>query len=273
MNWDSISFENSNPVWLIISILLIPLNWFVEWKKWSLTLTYAEISADSDIKKHSFFAGIVTGMLTPNMLGNFLGRIYYFQRSERISIIVLTLLGNFSQFVVSILIGIISILILQKLPIEMELSWILPGLVGIAFIVILIYFNFELLFKWFKGKAKVFHLIRNLKNRRSFRWKLLLYSFLRHSIFTLQFIFVLGFFGEDISIDNILWVWQYYLWVTLAPSIFLGKLAVRETVAIWVLSVIGMSDLVVILSSLIIWTFNLLIPTLLSLFLIKRKMV
>ena len=104
-----------------------------------------------------------------------------------------------------------------------------------------------------------------------YRWKILLLSFLRHGIFTLQFSFMLHAFGENLSLENVFWIWQVYLWVTIAPSLILGKLAIRESIAIWVLTLAGMGELTVLISSFLIWTFNLLLPTIIGLFICKEK--
>jgi hypothetical protein len=60
-----------------------------------------------------------------------------------------------------------------------------------------------------------------------------------------------------------------YFWVTLAPSLFLGKVVIRETIAVWVLSAAGLNPEIVIVSSLLIWVLNLFIPTVVSLIVSK----
>lgn len=260
-----------NPFFLVLVILLMPVNWFLEWLKWVLTMSILEIRTPDRIRGYSFFAGIITGMLTPNMLGNFIGRVYYFERRYRIPIIILTLISNYAQFIASILFGILGIIFINKTPLDIDIlkvNWIL---MAIAFLMILFYFNFEWVFKFSKRKSRIFFLIQKLKGRRSYRWKISLISILRHSIFSLQFIFMLHAFGEELSMLNVLWVWQVYFWVTIAPSLFLGKLAIRESISIWVLAFAGMNELTILFSSFLIWTINLLIPTLISLLICKRK--
>jgi hypothetical protein len=251
-------------------LLLVPVNWFFEWRKWLLTLSVVDVYAKPATKIHAFFAGIVTGMLTPNMLGNFIGRIYYFDRNHRIALVVLTLVTNYAQFIASVFLGIIALLILHKSPWDLDIAQLNWVFISLAIFFLLIYFNFEWVFKYIKRKTRMYLLIRNLQRRRAFRWKILGLSMLRHAVFTLQFSLMLSAFGEDFSFQNMLWIWQFYLWLTLAPSLFLGKLAIRESVAIWVLTAAGMGELTIVISSFLIWVFNLLLPTVIGLFIFKR---
>ena len=270
INWSNQTIYVENPFFLLLVLLLVPVNWFFEWRKWRLTLSVADINAKPATKIHAFFAGIVTGMLTPNMLGNFIGRIYYFDRNHRITLVVLTLVTNYAQFIASIFLGIIALLILNKSPWDLDIAQLNWVFISLAIFFLLIYFNFEWVFKYIKRKTRMYPLIRNLQRRRVFRWKILGLSMLRHAIFTLQFSLMLSAFGEDFSFQNMLWIWQFYLWLTLAPSLFLGKLAIRESVAIWVLTAAGMGELTIVISSFLIWVFNLLLPTVIGLFIFKR---
>ena len=271
IDWGKEKIQLIHPFYLILTLLLVPINCLIEWLKWVITIHVAEVQTTQKIKLNAFFAGIITGMLTPNMLGNFIGRIYYFDRRNRISLIVLTLVSNYAQFIASIVFGIIGILILGKIPIDLEIDQFNFILIAIGVIVSVFYFNFEWFFKFLKRKARIHLLIRNIKRRRMYRWKILFLSFLRHGIFTLQFSFMLHAFGENLSLENVFWIWQVYLWVTIAPSLILGKLAIRESIAIWVLTLAGMGELTVLISSFLIWTFNLLLPTIIGLFICKEK--
>lgn len=271
INWNQNQINLSRPFFILIVLALVPLNWLLEWWKWTSTLNVLEIRTTKLIEKHSFFAGIVTGMITPNMLGNFIGRIYYFERKNRVSLTILTLMTNYAQFIASMVFGLLAIVILGKIPFEFDVSKLTSILLLSASAFLLLYFNFERILKFFNLKPRVYSLIQNLKKRKRYRWKILLLSVLRHAVFTLQFSLMLYVFNEDFTIENIFWVWQVYLWVTLAPSLILGKLAIRESISIWVLTFAGMGEFSVLISSFLIWTINLLIPTIVGLIICKRK--
>ena len=63
------------------------------------------------IIRNSFFAGLITGLLTPNMVGNFVGRLYYFHKDSRLAITSLTLVSNYAQFIVTLTLGTISVIV------------------------------------------------------------------------------------------------------------------------------------------------------------------
>lgn len=273
VNWREQSIYLEHPLALASVILLVPVNWLFEWFKWNVVLKASNVRSTSLAKRQSFFAGIVTGMLTPNMLGNFIGRMYYFERRYRLSLIVLTLVSNYAQFIASAVFGIIALFVLRTTPIgslDFQIGWLLT-LIGAA--VLVFYFYFEWIFRFTKRKARVHFLLKSLSRKDYFRWKTLLLSLLRHGVFVLQFSLMLFAFGEQFSLLNMVWIWQLYLWVTLAPSLFLGKLAIRESVAIWVLGAAGagMNELSVLVASFLIWTLNLLVPTLLGLIICQEK--
>lgn len=248
----------------ILALLLVVLNYFFEFKKWQVTLNQSNTTLSKNEEIQSFFAGIITGMLTPNMQGNFIGRIYYTPRIKRVSITLLTLVGNFGQFITTIFMGIIALFLYQKLTLQL---WIPTLIVILGF---LIYFNFEKV-DFFKRKWKWYKRLNYvLMEDHSFRWIILCLSFLRNLVFSFQFLLVLHAFGADFSWETFLLIWTVYLYTTLSPSLFLGKLVVRESIAVLVLAPLGLPVWNIVFASLLIWVINLLLPTLTGLFICKR---
>lgn len=269
VEWNLKGVEELRIVSIIIAAFLMPLNWFCEYKKWTFTVnSIVKKSEKSDIQ-NSFLAGIVSGMLTPNMLGNFVGRIFYFKRKYRVDLIILTTLSNFSQFLWSIIFGLIGIAVVN-FETQTYIIWIcLP----IVIFLIAFFFLFDTFLMFIPYSKKWIKRFTEYDISKSLQLQFILWSGLRHLIFSIQFSLVLNFFNEEISINLLLWIWQVYFWVTLSPSLFLGKIVIRESVAVWVLAAAGLDPSVVILSSLSIWVMNLFIPTLLSLLFCKAPQV
>lgn len=274
LNIPEISDLNSfriNPFTFIFALILVPLNWFMEFLKWKFSLDAVNVDYSKSQLKQSFFAGIVTGMLTPNMLGNFIGRIYYFQRKSRVQITLITLMSNFAQFLPSIFFGIIAFWFLG-FRIFPEYSFVITiSLLAIFGVSLFSYFNFDRILIFLrKKKSYPVEFSEVLKHSVGIKRKLLLLSFFRHVIFSLQFVLILVSFGAELTIDIFLNIWLVYLITTLIPSLFLGKLGIRESVSLFVLSAIGVSDLIIICSSLLIWFSNLLLPSLFGLIICKK---
>jgi hypothetical protein len=64
-----------------------------------------------------------------------------------------------------------------------------------------------------------------------------------------------------------------FFWTTLIPSLWLGKLIIRESMALVILTStsVGLGELEVLSSSILLWIINLAFPSLFSLFICRQK--
>ena len=256
---------------LILSIVLVYPNIGLAYRMWLIIIKRAEIISDKKSRVESFFAGLITGMLTPNMLGNFIGRLYYFDKSHRGSITALTLLSNYAQFVVSLCFGFISVLLMGSIPDFIDSSFLRWSVLFVLLISVIVYFFFEKIVHWFYKKVDQASFKKVLDDKPILRWELLLNGASRYVVFSAQYMLILIAFGEPFSLTLILAVWQVYLFTMAAPSLFLGKIGVKESIALMVLTQIGISPYVIVISSLIIWFVNSLSPALLGLIICKEN--
>jgi len=271
---DWLNLELKHPIYLVVSCLLILFNLGLEWLKWTQTLRIIKTNSSTKNNFLAFMAGIATGLVTPNMLGNFIGRIYYFQRKFRPSIIIMTLLSNFTQFFASMFFGLVSILLLKETPWGIDLTLINYLLLFFCSMLLGFYFLFDKLkLRSFKRKTGYLRIVSLLKNDSYYRVKILFLSLLRHFIFTFQFWLMLNAFTEALNFDTFLWIWQIFLWTTLVPSLWLGKLVIRESIALVVLGSVGFGQVEILTSSILIWFINLALPSLISLFICKQTKI
>jgi hypothetical protein len=251
ISWTGIqSITIVHPLSLGLAIILGFFNHYFEYRKWKATLTFLEETTQT---VQSYLAGVTTGFLTPSLLGNFIGRMYYYPRIKRSKIIVLTFLGNGAQFLASIFFGLLSLAFVGQKQLNippLHLGFILLGVTCILFI----YFIFDKIpipiLKW---NAKVAPL---LAGTSKLRLHLLVLSFSRYLVFSFQYLFLFHAFGFSISFELLLWVWQIYFWSTLTPSLWLGKLVIRESIALWVLVPILGHPATILLSSVSLWVVN-----------------
>ena len=264
-------FHLERPLMVIVSILLVIPNVYLSFLKWRITLDTLSISSSKSKRVQSFFAGIVTGLVTPNMIGNFLGRVYYFDRVHRIQIILFTLLSNFSQFVSTITFGWIAVLIAGGvISIEVSENYI----IGVGLLLIfsyLCFFFIENFILKFKKKSYFIEFKRLLKVAKVYRLKILSLSFVRFLIFTTQFSFLLYAFGEEINFALILGIWQVYLVTMVVPSLILGKIGIKEVIGIAILGSLGVNEFSIIFTSLIIWFVNTCLPALVGFVVCRNK--
>ncbi len=257
----------SQPLYFIVALFLIIFNIAFEYLKWNLIVNKVKVVTSTTIRISSFFAGTATAFITPNLLGNFIGRIYYFERKYRGEIITHTLLSNGAQFISSMIGGIISILILGN---KVKMLQSFPSLLFIFFLLVLllIYFVID---KIFKSHKKLNRISLTLQNTTLLRTKFILLSLSRHFVFTSQYVCVLVSFGVNFDTEIYLYIFQIFFWSTLIPSIWIGKLFIRESVALYLLSTIISSGAIIICSAFLVWCLNQVFPALVSLIFIRKK--
>ena len=270
VDWELL--ELKHPIYLLLSCALLILNWGAEWIKWTSTLTIIQTNTANKTNFRAFMAGIATGLITPNMIGNFLGRMYYFKKEFRPSIILMTLLSSFSQFFASIFFGLLSLILLNETPFGLNLKSIIILIILFCSFLLLFFFKFEKLkWKYLTRKKHYSKVVELLKNNDKFRFKLLYLSLGRHFIFTLQFWLMFNAFEDALNFDTFLWIWQIFFWTTLVPSLWFGKLVIRESIALIVLGSVGFGQVEILTASVLIWIVNLALPSLFSVFICKQN--
>jgi len=268
LDWNERQFDNFQLIPFTVCFLLVPLNWYFEWLKWELLLN--SINEQNNRNRFTaFVSGIVSSFLTPAFSGNFLGRIIYFEANKRWKLTVYSMVSNFSQFTVSMFFGAIAgiLLTLQHKSYIGEIS--IAFIIGATITSLLIYFFGETLASPVKIQ-RVQSMILLVKKGPS-RLKIIGLSLLRYLVFVLQFSLALSAFGVHFEWINILWIALVYMAVTLTPSLFFGKIVMRESIAVSILTLAGIATFPILLASLTTWFFNLLIPTFISVFFIKFK--
>lgn len=260
---EAASFSVKYPFSLIAAILLVFANWGFEWLKWREILRMSDIQSAFEVQIKSFLAGIITGLLTPNMLGNFIGRMFWFQRRDRAALILLTLFSNAAQFLASVIFGLLAIawLGVQDLGIlwSREKFLLFTG-IGLLALIVLYLFIEKIPLAIIRSNKWMDRLIPWMQQSRFFRFRLLLFSLLRHAVFSAQYWLLLQAFGLEVEWAWIGWIWQVFFWTTLIPSLWFGKLVIRESMALWILGPLTGNPGIVLFTSVFLWVINQGIP-------------
>ena len=256
--------SNINIGLAILFLSLMPLNWLIEWLKWKTVVASKNISPR--VRWHSFLSGMVSGVITPAYAGNFIGRMFYFDKKDRKEIILNTLVSNGAQFIISIVMGLIAFTILYiKKGSSLEtliLIFILTSSFGLYF------FGDKLLSKI---PLKIFKDLDMVLVSKTFRAKLLGLSLLRYLIFIIQFFIALIVFEALFDMTYFLWLALMFGAITATPSLFLGKIIVRETIALTVLSMAGIAGPIILLAAFSTWIINQMLPVIIATFLLKKE--
>ena len=249
---------------LVFLIFLMPLNLFIEWQKWNVILRNETV--DQKQKVHSFLSGIVSGIITPAYAGNFIGRMLYFPKSSRKKIIVNTIASNGAQFIMSISMGLVAF------------QMIYSSSIHLFYHLLLMLANLSLYLLYFYGDSIIeklpFRFIKQISGvvvSRGLRLTLLCLSMFRYIVFVAQFVLALMVFDVPFNPDFIIWVMLMFGAITISPSLFMGKLIVRETVAITILTLIGIAVPSIILAAVSTWLLNQMLPALIATLLVKKR--
>lgn len=266
--------DANNIMLLLACVTLMLLNWTLEAIKWRLLVHGIErISLSRALR--AIFTGVSVSIFTPNRLGSFVGRILHLTPERRVDGTIATFYGNLGQLVATIVAGVIGAFLFFQVGqplVNEELSWVpylfLAGM-PIAAVLVLVYFFPERYIrkirKWGWVKKRIPPESVEYAIKREVKWKVLLLSFGRYIIFTGQFLLFLRLFDAttmawyvQLALIMVLW-----LLITFVPTPFLGKLGVRESVALFLFG-IGTNESQILSASLSLWCVNIAIPAIIG---------
>jgi hypothetical protein len=262
----------------IISILgflcLAALNWFFEILKWKTIIkTIKTISFFTALKQS--LASLTVSLATPNRVGEYGAKAYFFEKNNRKKVMLYNLYHNFFQMFITCFLGVIGLFLffskhqINSFFIKLDLKLI----VMILFTILIVSFIFRNQTLIFKGLT-ISNLIRKLKEiPKTIKLKILLYSFIRYCIFCFLFFQLLHFFGAIITLtEAIPCILSMYLLASIIPTLSLFDVVIKGGVAVWLFSVLGVSDIIVLSTVFCMWILNFVFPSLIgAYFLITYK--
>ncbi|MCB0477299.1 MAG: hypothetical protein KDC84_03995 [Crocinitomicaceae bacterium] len=263
----------SHADFLLFGALML-LNWYLESLKWKFLVRGIEdISQTQAIK--ATLAGMSFGLLTPNRMGNFIGKIIYLQPGNRLEGTLFALYGNFSQMLTTFLFGSFCFLFtfenyysqtnvfMAVLPFAFSL--------GLAFL-FLFPQKLNLNFAERVLSQELFGAFNRLIHFKG-KEVVLGYSILRHLVFTIQYLIVLFYSPVFEFWSSFMAIQMIFFLTTIIPGLVFGKMMVRGPVAIFVLGILGYSTSFAINAILFIWLINIALPSLVGsfLFMIKKR--
>jgi len=265
-----------------VVVFMMFINWLVESLKWRFMISKIEdISIFTSLR--AIFSGITVSSFTPNRVGEYGGRVFCLEKSDRIQAVFITVLCSMAQLLTTILLGSISFFILHEnflqdnsmlLFFNIEISsFSFLLLLFFNFLFLFFYFNASLLvkyiskYKYFKFLDKYINVI-SLYTRKELMIALL-YSVLRYLIFSSQFLILLHVFEVDINFfQSILSVMIVFFFITLTPTITIAEIGVRGSVALLVFMKFSSNVIGILSSTFLLWVINLIIPAIIGSFFI-----
>jgi len=265
------NFRSGTLSWLYACFLFMPLNWLFESQKWKLLVQpFEKISFLTSLK--AILSGISIAILTPNRMGEYGGRMVMVEAKNNWKAVISTLVSSYAQNIWNIGLGLLATFLFLHASGKIDAYIYNSGLV-LAFVflimIILLYFNIDLIsrllsrfsrFKIIKKSLKHLTLLSTYEYQTLS--KVLTLALVRYMIYVLQYIFILKFFGLEISYVNaaigIATIFLVQTSLPLPPII--GFLA-RGEIALLVWEAYQFNELSILASSYLLWLINLILPS------------
>ena len=269
----------------ISAAVLVIANLLIEARKWQFLIARVEkVSLFTSVK--AVFTGLSVSIFTPNRVGEFLGRVFFLNKTKPIEGIFITVIGSLSQLLVTLVVGSLSaafFLLIYYPPSDFAMEMMMGTLYVFGFIANIIflglYFNIsfitDLSKKFIKPQWK--HMQHYIEVFSAYHTsellRVLLMSLFRYLVFSTQFFLFLKAFGVPITLrEAIMVIPVIYLVTTSIPTIALSELGVRGSVSVFFIGVfmrghvMGIDDLElrVFAASTAIWLINIALPALIG---------
>ena len=247
------------------------VNWGLEIFKWK-TLASHIIPISMLIATKESLASFTISIITPNRIGEYGAKAMYYQSNKRKKVLVLNLFGNLSQLATTLFFGSVG---LAYLAATQHIQFIKGNIyLGIFVILASIFLGYILQKKtWFvQGLSlqKIWEFITTVSVPR----KVTVFSlaFLRYLIFSAAFYYILSFFeGTSLPlIETMAFIFSMYLIISLMPTLAVLDVAVKGSVAIWLFALIGISEISVLCTVLVMWVINTMFPAIIGGFFIAN---
>lgn len=252
---------------LLLLVVLMIMNWGFEALKWKMVIDkIVHIRFFRAFK--AVWTGVTLGLFTPNRVGEFGGRILYVPRKYRIKGAIVSLIGSFSQNLITVIAGIGGLMWyvyrIEQVDMMVTGALALVALIAVT-LMLLAYYNLDVVVNVFR-KAKFLRRIypyTTVLGDYSGKdlTRLLTMAFLRYAVYTAQYLILLNVFGAGLSVmTGAAAIGVIFLAQTVVPSFAIADLLTRLPVAALILSKCDVSLQISLAATTSIWILNLIVP-------------
>ena len=264
--------------WKLFVVLgLMLVNWGLEARKWQLLLRHMKKISFGKAYK-SVLSGVAFTMLTPNRMGEFIGRVFYVEDGQRIRAATLTIIGSISQLIVTLIAGILGLIVLRAhiaaSPETAGLSffWInglLFGTLAVVLLMVLFYFKISWLVRVAEkipAMQKYIYFIVLLDDFKATELlRILSLSAVRFAVFIGQYMLLFSLFEVAIPF------WQgcaaisvMLLMLAIIPTPALAELGIRGKISIALFMSFSSNPVGILVTTGSIWLINIILPAVLG---------
>jgi hypothetical protein len=250
-------------------VLLMLVNWSLEAMKWRSLVHHLEPIPPARALMATF-AGTTVGIITPNRVGEFAGRVLYLAPEHRLQGGAITLLGSLAQFAVTMALGALAVGVARLQegtaavtgPAWTALVWATLAVGASVLLLLFLPATLARLLALVRWPQRIAAAIEGLGAvRPSVIRHVLLLSLLRYAVFTAQFVWLLHVVAGVGLVSGFLLVPVVFLITTWVPSTALTELGIRGGV---ITSVVPGDPAALLLVTALIWAVNLMLPALIG---------
>ncbi len=275
--------KKADKVLILIALAMLSLNVYLQYVKWELVCK--QVLGESDKRKIwlSLFYGFSAGISTPMRIGEYVGRAIPFKDKNLLEITFATFIDKiFPIFMVLFLGAISSIIFIHyyfSVPFYVTVSLFLV-VFGSLYILMLIFSDSDFWnsylykkltnIKFLNKYIEKFQVIKKI-DKITLR-KVTVYSLLFYFTYIAQFAVLFFAFSGNFDVINYLWIGSMVMFAKKFVSFLsFGDLGIREATAVYFAGILGLPETAAFNASIILFVINLVLPSLVGLFLFLRR--
>ncbi|MBK8659554.1 MAG: flippase-like domain-containing protein [Bacteroidetes bacterium] len=254
-------------VWIVVAILLMPVNWYLETIKWQKLLQDNIAFAPA---LRSVLSGVTLGFVSPARLGEFSGRIWHLSPEMRRSAFYLSNLGGIAQTAITLVAGAVCFSLWVNNP------FVSGIVIGLSVVFLLLFFRFDVVNNYLSKKdglrkAGFYISDEELPDLRT-QSIVISFSLVRYLVYLFQYVCAFHFFGIEATVFTLtIHSGVLLLMNSFSPLLPALDFSFRGTVALYVFREISDNSLALLSAATFIWLLNLVLPALVGYLFIVRK--
>jgi len=259
-DWNIIAekWQQPNSIFYILGIVILTfLNRFIEILKWKNLVQIIEpISIWESTKQ--VLIGITFGIVTPNGIGEYAGKAWFYPKKEAGKVVFLNAVCNGIQVIYAVAFGLIGTLYVNYLHEFIPNTYIYLFFGGLLAVILIIFSIKNISIKGYSLQT-IFTFLAEIP-KETHRKNIIL-AFLRYTVLVHQYYLLYRFFDVEIAYGTLLAVVaSIYLLASSLPNFQAIDFALKGSVALFLFGFFGVNEWVIALVATSIWLLNLVIP-------------
>lgn len=257
-----------NAILLILVLLMMPINWLLETKKWQL------IGKKNGLTLKEALKGVLLGISMNNFMplgtGTVAGRLLLLKNEDRMNYVPILILTQWLQTGITISFGTIGIyMVFTQIGtsnfFQLDSHWLL---ICLGLIVVLLTALILL-----RRKYNISELFKPLQEFPIQSWVILLtLSITRYLIFLSQFVLLVAIFSPEIGVSLVVGcaTWMFVARTIIPRLSNIETLGIRGASAFYFCYVFNLNFAGIMLAIVVLWFINLLIPSIIGFLMLKK---